>query len=291
MAANNIEGRLYLTLCGAAGRDLEMLIDSGIISRTETGSLTPDSAELVAAIENSGPAIAQLYKKFPGLKVHGSSYEHLLHGSSPTKFPLGNEEKLCRSAVVNLDLNSPLASEIVTGNISFPIVDYLHKLSTIHTAQNKLEWCLLLTLHGELLWNEQTWQFMTNYLLENLNAVPAFRTAAVSVFGADTVALVDAGDSTALANAKDKHQRLLLGLLPKLIADKVRDQRWAIHVDWCFAYGGGGKSAPMGTWAIEFRHSDAQVTPTVMYTQNIGRILANAGLIDGTGKAAMLANH
>jgi hypothetical protein len=278
----NSTERLYLTLCGAEGRDLDMLVDQGIIERTETGSLTRDSAQMVAAIENSALAVSHLLRKFPGLKVHPQSYESLLHGSNPTRFPQGINEELCRSRVINLDLNSPLLAEESNDRIRFPLMDFIHKFSTIHIAGEKWDWSLLLTLHGELPWGEPIWKFVTNYLLQNFKDVPEFMEAASEILGKDVADALKKKNIEVLCAAEDAHQRLLLALVPKLIAEKLREQRWSIDVDWSFSYG-GSSSAPMVTWAIDFSRAPQEATPAQIYADNVARILERAGAIDADG--------
>ncbi len=281
--------RLYLTLCGAAAKDIKLLIEKGVIGLTETGSLTPESAARIAAIESNQAAVIELLRAYPGLKVHNGSFEHLLHGNKATRFPSGDSESLCRSAVVNLDLNNCLEAAEADGVITFPLIDHLDKLATIHAAEQKLEWTLLMTLHGELNWSDAAWQYVVQYLLENMESVAEFRTAVEAVWGAESTAHLNAQDINALKANKAIHQRLVLSLLPKLVADKVRAHRWAIHVDWSFEYGGANEAAPMVTWSIDFKHAAMGVTPAANYKQNVARILQNARLLDGQGRIQPLA--
>lgn len=275
--------RLYLTLCGAAAKDIKLLIDGGVLSVTETGSLAPESAARIAAIENNPTAVVDLLRTFPGLKVHKGSFEALLHGNKPTRFPSGDSESLCRSAVVNLDLNNCLEAFDVDGDVNFPLINQLDKLATIHCSEQKLEWTLLLTLHGELHWSDAVWNYVASYLLENMESVAEFRTAIEAIWGHGPTVHLNTQDIEALKVNKAVHQRLILSLVPKLVADKVRSQRWAIHIDWSFAYGGAQQAAPMVTWSLDFKHAAAGVTSAVNYKQNVARILANARRIDGHG--------
>lgn len=275
--------RLYLTLCGADGRDIDALIKRGILSRTETGSLTPQSAARVAAIENSGLAVTKLLAKFPGLKVHPQSYESLLHGPNPTKFPIGLNEELCRSRVINLDLNTPLASTPNADATSFPLIDFIRKFSTIHLAGRSLDWCLLLTLHAQLQWEDEVWKFISRFLSSNFELVPAFMHAAKAVLGSEVVTAILQGELSKASAASIDQQKLLLAVVPKLIAESVRDQRWLINVDWGLSYGGGISSAPMVTWAMDFSRAPAGQTLGEIYEGNVGRILERAGMIDKSG--------
>src|SRR5262245_5935547 len=102
---------LYLTLSGAEGTDIERLAEAGIIERTETGSIAPESFGCVVAVESSIAAFAKLQRKFAGLEVIRASIRDLLQGDGLLRYPQGRQLNYCRARVINLDLDQVLKPE------------------------------------------------------------------------------------------------------------------------------------------------------------------------------------
>src|SRR4051812_9831469 len=65
-AYSDDEYPLFLTLSGAEGRDIRLLIDHGLVEVTETGAIAAATKHRVIAVESSGRAAAELQKSFPG---------------------------------------------------------------------------------------------------------------------------------------------------------------------------------------------------------------------------------
>ena len=63
----------YLTLSGAEGRDIKLLIDEGLISLTEVGSIVEKDQHKVVAVENNNESVLQLQKKVRRIKNKASS--------------------------------------------------------------------------------------------------------------------------------------------------------------------------------------------------------------------------
>src|SRR5687768_1760526 len=60
---------LYLTLPGSEGRDILMMIQSGLIKQTEVGSIAESDVDKVVAVEYDNEAIASLTRRLPGLRI------------------------------------------------------------------------------------------------------------------------------------------------------------------------------------------------------------------------------
>jgi hypothetical protein len=51
---------LYVTLAGSEGRDIQALVDRGLVTRTETGAIADEHSLRIVAIERSPTAVVQL---------------------------------------------------------------------------------------------------------------------------------------------------------------------------------------------------------------------------------------
>jgi len=279
---------LYLTLSGRKGLDIALLVERGVATLTEAGSLVPDSARKVTAVENSPPAVAELQSTFPGLKILEQPIHSVLRGGSLIRFPDGEHEIFCRASVVNLDVNETLRASM-DGNksVSFPLVNFVHKFALLHLKEPTRPWTLLLTLDARVQWDVDIWQYVANYLSENLQAVEGFSTIAKTVWGEDFHTRIVGKDAAWTALQHSQHQNLLLALVPKLIADGIRQHNLEVSVDWGYVYGEHNTGqAPMVTWAISFRTATGGVTPNALYQLNLTRILAQVGRIHGNGEIA-----
>jgi hypothetical protein len=159
------------------------------------------------------------------------------------------------------------------------------KFALMHCQAPKRNWTLLLTLHGELSWPPEIWEHATNYLTENFQNAAEFSNEAERILGEACYATVVDGKAVSLARNKQAHQLLLLTLVPKLIADTVRDQGWSITVDWSFSYGRPNtERAPMVTWAIDFAADTRPMTANARYRANLTESLRTVRKIDSDGE-------
>src|SRR5690242_12319854 len=60
---------LYLTMPGAEGKEIDLLIRRGVLRRNDTGSIAAEDGLKVVAIEYDDDAQLALRKKYPGLSV------------------------------------------------------------------------------------------------------------------------------------------------------------------------------------------------------------------------------
>ena len=152
----------YLTLPGAQGFDIQALIDAGLIDITENNAIGDIDNRRVIAVEKDSLSVLELQRKFPGLKVIEGDIFDQLRGASPIVYPTGEQQRIMRSTTINLDLNGPLLYR----NSEFPILESVSKLEALHRSPRALDWSLLLTLQGEMTWNEVGQQAAESLLLE-----------------------------------------------------------------------------------------------------------------------------
>src|SRR5690606_6308418 len=128
----------------------------------------------IAAIESNKLAVGRLQKKFPGLKIYETNFNGLIRGDGLINYPDGEHRQCCRARVVNLDLNELL----IHRDGSFSILTWIRKLGEIHAVAPRLDWCLYLTLHGEVRWTPQASQGVQQFLRENFMRAQPFAEAA-----------------------------------------------------------------------------------------------------------------
>ena len=175
----NPEELLYVTLPGAEGIEIGLLAEHNFIKLTETGGISQESMLRIAAIKSSKLAVGTLQKKYPGLKIYETDFKGLIRGDGLTSYPTGEHKNCCRARVINLDLNEILDY----GEASFPILAWIQKLGEMHAVTPKVDWCLYLTLHGEVRWTRGVCDVVRHFLRENFARARQFAAAARSLLG------------------------------------------------------------------------------------------------------------
>lgn len=276
---------LYLTLSGAHARDVQLLIREGLIRVTEVGAIATADQGVAVAIESNANAVWELQRRIPGLKIVEQPFENLIRSGRLTVFPQGDHVRLCQARVVNLDLNEPVRFDEVDGELVFPPLQWVRKLCILH-AEKRLEWCLLLTLHGEALWESDETKSVALFLAENFSREATFAAAARHVLG-DAIyeRIVDGTLPAAKRLSVTEQQKLLMLYVPKRIAQIAHEYGWRSETIHNLRYGGAAERAPMVTWVIDLRW-DGRVSsqPDAIYLDSLKLILAGAGHIaeDGT---------
>ena len=279
------EELLYLTLSGAEGRDIEQLATNCLIQLTEVGGIAEESQNRIAAVEKDSQAVLALQKRFPGLKIYNAPFQNLLRGEGLLRFPEGDDERLCRARIVNLDLDATLNTKTSDGEIVFPILIWVKKLGQMHANAPRRDWCLCLTLHGEVHWTLEVSGAIQRFLAENFELPSDLRSSSrllmgdelyESILGENTVDFSGVG--------RQEQQKLLMIFVPKKIAELVRDQGWKILTRNNLRYGRTGL-APMVTWVLEFIwEKGAANTPAALHRQNLDQILMSAGYVNEKGQ-------
>lgn len=276
---------LYLTLSGAHARDVQLLIRDGLIKVTEVGAIETSDQGVAVAIESNANAVWELQRRIPGLKILEQPFENLIRSGRLTVFPQGEHVRLCQARVINLDLNEPVKFDDVDGELIFPPLQWVRKLCVLH-VERRLEWCLLLTLHGEALWESAETKSIASFLGENFSREAAFAAASRHVLGEELYSrIVDGTIPAAKRLDVPEQQKLLMLYVPKRIAQIAHEYGWRAETVHNLRYGGTANRAPMVTWVIDFRW-DGRVSsqPDAIYLDSVKLILAGAGHIaeDGT---------
>jgi len=277
------EEPLFLTLSGAEGRDIEELIQQGIISTEENLAISEEDKDKVVAVENSFTAVLRLQKKFPGLKIYEHDYKNLVRGPGPLRWPDSEEEKrYCRAKVINLDLNEPLKPIDNGGNTEFPILQIVEKFCRLHEQDPKIDWSLCLTLHGEIIWAPDVSSSISKFLIENFKD-DDFRNACTTFLGDSlSQSIYDLADLASLSN--EDQQKILMVFVPKKLSHMHHNKGWKLEVEKNLRYGGHDSFAPMVTWIIKFKwDSRASSTPDLVYRESLNSILDQAGKINSSG--------
>jgi len=275
----------YLTLSGAEAGDIQLLIDEGLLSLTEVRSIQEKDQHKVVAIESSSQAILELQKKLPGLKIKRAPFQNLIRGDGLFSWPQGDDEKYCRAHIVNLDLNNPLNGATCDGEVNFPVLSWIRKLCQLHCKPPRYDWTLCLTLHGEVVWPEEVNAWSKSFLAENLCRDADFARGCREFLGEGLVTQVT-GCSPVNFSALDRtgQQKIIMVMVPKIIAKLVHNEGWKISIERNLRYGQEG-CAPMVTWIVRFTwSSDGSATPDAIYRAALKGIFSGAGVVTGRGK-------
>ena len=275
---------LYLSLCGGDARDLELLVQRRVIELTETGAIAPTSAHRVAAVECDLTAVGALLRKFLGLKVYDRPFQSLVRGESQIRYPDGNDAEFCRARIINLDLNAPLQS-VEGDEITFPILVWIEKLGDMHRHRPRKDWCLCLTLHGEIHWKSDTCSMVQDFLAENFRSSEMFANTSEALLGEVLYEWICADVRLNFSTlSRDDQQKILMIFVPKKILQMTQSQGWKISTATNCRYGRRGH-APMVSWIIHFQHDRrATTTPRALYVEDLDEILAGAGRVNSRGE-------
>lgn len=281
---------LYLTLPGARGCDIELLVEQDLLPLTETGAVADSESMRVVAIEGSPEAAIALQGRYPGLKVLEEPLHGLLRSTGPFEFPRGKDRVLCRAQVVNLDFDKPLHASVEQGQLVFPALSLVAKLAKLHGADPHVDWTLCLTLNGQLeAWPEDVDKKACRFLAVNFEDDPEFSELAVEVLGAGLhESIIQDPGSVDIRNCtEEEQQRFLMVLVPKRIARDVCADGWDVQTVENLRYGGSKGRARMVTWVLRFCwDSRASTEADVLYREALRRSLSKRGWIDSKGRLA-----
>ena len=275
---------LYLTLSGAEGRDIELLIENQLIETTETGAIALSHRHRVIAVERSTPAMIELQRRFPGLKIVVQSFQNLVRSESPFRWPDGEDERLCCARVINLDLDETLRAVEDRGEVSFPVLLWIRKLGQIHAAR-ALDWSICLTLHGEISWSSACFASVRQFLAENFENDEEFARMSRLFLSESLFEDIASGRDLDVASLSVRDQQLLLMVfVPKKISQLLCPQGWRVETARNLRYGGNGGRAPMVTWIMHVTR-DARVSgrPLTIYRESLRTVLSGAGRIEEDG--------
>lgn len=279
---------LYLTLPGAGGRDIAVLVERKLLTLTETGAIADAGAMRVVAVEGSPDAAIELQGRYPGLKVLEQPLHGLLKSAGPFEFPRGEHRRFCRAQVVNLDFDKPLHGTVEQGQLVFQALALVAKLAKLHGDEPHVDWTLCLTLNAHLgLWSAEVDAKACQFLASNFSADSEFATLAEGVLGTDLHSQVvrDPDGVEIRERSAEDQQRFLMVLVPKRIARDVHVDGWHVETVENLRYGGEGDQTPMVTWVLRMTWDERATTePAVLYREALRGSLQRSGHIDPKGE-------
>lgn len=279
---------LYLTLPGARGFEIDLLIARGVLETTETGAIAPEHQQKVIAIESRREAIAALAARYPGLKLLRESVQNVLKTSTPLQWPAGEALDACRARVINLDLNTSFDCVVSDGHLDFPLVRLVDKLAIIQAAQTPRPsvWHLMLTLDSRIQWTRAESRLIKEYLRANFDSEPAFAASARDALGDDLYEeiLRDRGMMAAGLESAAQ-QALLMTLVPKALARVCANAGWRLETLRNLRYGDGAQRAAMVSWLFR-ANWDQQLSrnPEQGYRASLRTVHAHVGHIEANGR-------
>jgi len=281
---------LYLTLPGAAGHDIQALIDADLLHQTETGALASGDVDKVVAVEFDHASIASLQTRFPGLRILEDRLENILHSTRLTVWPTGETKRFLRARVVNLDLNAGLTCEIQASQLRFPIVELVRKIAILHGEDVPLDWTLCLTLDARIHWGHEETQRIRGFLRRNFDRVPNFEDGTRFLLGTDVHGRLFGEDQVDFGALEHPvRQMILMSIVPKAIAYVVHENGWRIETIHNLTYGGEEGAAAMVTWIMSFRWDQRSSTDAdIVYQESLDLIHSNCAAISANGRIAEL---
>ena len=275
----------YLTLCGGEGRDIELLIQEDLISRTEVNSIAERDLDKIVAVENNVQAYVKLRKRFPGLRIKDVDFQDLMRGTRFTRWPDGKDEVYCKARVVNLDLNQPFRGEMIDEKPLFPVLSWIHKLCILHQEPTQIDWTLCLTLHGEVNWADGVSEWINEFLAGNLKREKTFASSCRDFLGTGLFSKIEScGVLDFRSLDRDSQQKIIMIIVPKYIANSVHNLGWSVFTERNLRYV-DERHAPMVTWILKFTWSGrATSQPDVVYRSSLKDIFAGAGIVNDSGE-------
>ncbi len=275
----------YLTLSGAQGHDIQLIVNEGLISITEVNSIAEKDQFKVVAVERSNTAILELQRRFIGLRIKEVDFRELIRGEGIFSWPKGKDEDICRAHIVNLDLNTPLNATHENEGVIFPVLEWIKKLCQIHGRYSRTEWILCLTLHGEINWPRCVNHWTKNFLRENFRREQLFANNCRAFLGDDFYETVSNDDNIDFTRFSRHHQqKFIMVIVPKIITRLVHNEGWQVRTEKNLSYG-QSERAPMVTWIVKFTWAgEAIATPDAMYRSALCDIFSNIGIVTENGE-------
>lgn len=272
----------YLTLAGANGLDIQALISAGLIETTENKvSIADVDNRRVIAVERDSPSVLMLQRKYPGLKVVEGNIFNYLRGTSPITYPTGADQRMMRASVINLDLNGPLGHEPA----GFPVLEAIVKLGALHKASDTVQWSLLLTLRGEVIWDEPTQRDAQSLLRDAWESQETLARGCENLLGSTLYAKIKSSEYVDFSTQEMSiQQSFLMVFVPVTLAQRINPQGWRLQVIRSVRYGAGPSTAPMVMWIMRFLlDARSAGTPSAVMRDSLSSAVSSCAQIDEQG--------
>lgn len=250
---------LYLTLAGAGGHDVKMLVDAGIVALEENArTIAQKDQWKVAAVEYKGASFDSIEDEFPGLRVINGRVEEVFHAGVDPIDEMTKYDGVApsRALVVNLDLNGSVEAAMEGGVLSCPLVEVVDQLARTHAAETPVDWWLCLTFNATINWSEEVESHFKKLVVDAGEEFDDFKNGVEKLLGEalmDEFRKVD--EYTPLKDSGcDEMQRSVQVVVPTRVIDGCYANHWRITVQDSLRYV-GAKGAPMATWIIRFERS------------------------------------
>jgi hypothetical protein len=279
---------LYTTLTGAEAYDIKLLIDRGLLERTESGAIAEKDSHKVIAVESNLDTIRKLKFELPGLNVVPTRIEEIVGGHrNPLSFPDKKNKEIARARVLNLDYNSSLKLESKDGEFIHDQLEVVRKLALLHGRPELREpWCMFLTLNGSINWDKTVQTQVFAHIGVFMDQQPTISQNLQAILGDRTFGWVQNGfTGDIVKETPDIQQKVLSIFVPGRIASITSRIGWKVttRASWC--YGGETGAAPMCTWILYFNWDaryDSQ--PEIVLKDSLASLLDNCGIITSGGK-------
>jgi len=253
----------YLTLPGALGLDVKLLIDRGLLPTTEAGQIDTSTPLIVVAFESSSLAVADLRATYPGLKVREQNLLDLIAGEAPDTFSTSPEHKqFARAAVVNLDFTKPWSASAL-GVSNF--VTVVNKFAAVHEPKTKakaaipaVNWTLCLTLNARIIGSAEARLAELDFIADQVANVPLLKNIVDSDLAQDVDSI---RRNPEILDLPDSHltQRILSLLIPLRIIHTAVPRGWLVRTIHAARYG-GGEAACMVSFIFDFEFSKKAIS-------------------------------
>lgn len=274
---------LYLTMPGAAGHEIGLLVERDILRVSETGAIEDPDGIRVVAVESSPNAMAELKKRFPGLSAVDSPIQDLLKGFDRTKMPEGKHRKRCQARIVNLDFNGALEAQTHRGVPVWHQLELVVKLAAIH-RENPEPWFLFLTFNAHIHWAKVVQRAAVSFVRENVERWEPFRLGCERVLGKDLLSALLGGSRLPAEGDSRSRQRFMMVFVPKKIASEVGPVGWRTETVANLHYGDDVKRAAMVTWIFRFEWDERTAsTPDAVYGEAVTSSVANCSELTPEG--------
>lgn len=277
---------LYLTLAGSEALDIQLLVDKGLVTVSETKAILP--LDQVIAFERSPVALAALKQRFSGLRVFDADLVALMKRAHAVPPPV--DLRFLDAAFINLDLFDALEAEITGTVVRFPVIEAAVGFAHVKAARGRTRYGLFLTINATLNWSTDVRRKAAEAVRGNIEQDEEFRNAVASRFGREWVPrfqsptlLENDGELARLFDHLGS-QRFLQLYLPKAIAYRVHSEGWRVTTRENWRYR-GYRRAPMVTFVFDVeRDPRAAGNPRPIYLESLRTVLNRCGQITATGK-------